>query len=425
MAVTTETMQPRNKGIWWLSPAGLILCFLIPVFIAIGLLGEVRSPALTVRGLIFMNRDYTLLGIGIMLLIAATAYVGQQIKLKPHGDVWDRPWQRAAWFLGLVSLAAYLIWFKDIFFVPQNLWGVITGSLRMSRSEIGNAPGITSLVNFSPIFFALVTYVWVHRPAQVTRGLKILYFSLIFLTVFRVYVWSERLALIELFVFMVVPIGAAMYQRTRNAASRTVVALLPILGLPLLVLFFGAAEYFRSWQSDYYQGSMDFWEFAVGRLASYYYTSLNNGAGLMETQHWPTYDFEYSMFFAHKAPGIIGPLFSYYTEHDGPSLGAFLRSYGDPEFNNPSGLFSIFIDAGATGAFIYFTAAGLLAGLLYRAMLDGRARGIFFYPMFFMMLLEVYRYLYLGESRTVAAALGAMIALSIMSKKQRAKTNPT
>lgn len=421
--MSNDNAGRRLKGIWWLSPTGLILCFLIPIFLAIGLLGEVKSPGLTVRGLIFMNRDYSLLGIGIMLLLAVMAYIGQQIRLRPHGEIWDRPWERAAWFLGLVSLVAYLVWFKEILFVPQNLFGMVTGTLRMSRQEIGNAPGVTSLVNFCPVFFSLVTYVWANRPELISRRMRALVITLVFLTIFRVYAWSERLALIELAVAVAVPAGAVIYQRTKSHAIRILVVILPLVGLPMLAIFFGIAEYFRSWQSDFYQGRMEFWEFALGRLASYYYTSLNNGAGLLETQHWPTYNFEYSMYFAHKAPWLFGRIFSYYMEFQGVSITPFLKNYGDMEFNNPSGIYSIFMDVGIPGAIAYFAILGTLSGLMYRAMLEGRARGVLLYPMFFIMLLEIYRYLYFGQSRAFTAILGISIALALISKNKKIKTN--
>ena len=82
--------------------------------------------------------------------------------------------------------------------------------------------------------------------------------------------------------------------------------------IPLVILYFGAAEYARSWASDTYQGRLDFWEFALGRFASYYYTSLNNGASLLANSAWPTWTFEFTLEWLHRAPlgvggvGVIG-----------------------------------------------------------------------------------------------------------------------
>jgi hypothetical protein len=237
--------------------------------------------------------------------------------------------------------------------------------------------------------------------------------------VFRVYVWSERLALIELGVSVAIPVFCVLYNDGRRRRLRAFINMMPLIAVPLLLGYFGFAEYFRSWQSDFYQGKRPFWEFVAGRLASYYYTSLNNGAGMMETQNWPTYKFEYSLAFALKAPAMLGPLFKYYVGGGASSVTKFLMLYGDEEFNNPSGIYSIFMDVGVPGALIYFATFGFLCGVLYRALIAGHARGVVLYPLFFIALLEMYRYPYLGESRSFTALIGAGVALYFLSKRKR------
>lgn len=407
-----------KEGIWWLSPFGLIVGFLIPVFLSIMLLGEIRSPALTVRGIRFLNLEYSLLGVGLMAVMALMALVGQKIELKGRGAIHDRNWVPAAWTLGLISFFAYLFWFREIFFSPATLWGILSGSIRMGRDQIAKAPGLSSLVNFMPIFFALFTHVVMTRPAAVGRGLRWLAGALVVLTIFRVYVWSERLALIEIGVAVVVPLVCASYGGMAPAWRR-LVFFLPIIGLPIALGYFGLGEYFRSWQSDFYQGKMPFWEFAAGRFASYYYTSLNNGVGLLVTQAWPTYNFEYTLAFAYKMPWIFGAVFRYYLELDYSSLGYFLTKYADVEFNNPSGIYSVVLDVGIVGALIYFGFLGFLSGVLYRSILNGQARGVLLYPMCFVMLLEIYRYPYFGESRSFTAFIGVCLTLYLLSLKKR------
>lgn len=416
--VLRDTFSEPKKGVWWLSPFGLIVGFLIPVFLVIMLLGEIRSPALTVRGIRFLNLEYSLLGVGLMSIMALMALVGQKIELKGHGAVHERKWVRAAWTLGLISFFAYVFWFRQIFFSPAALWGILSGGPRMGRDQISMAPGVSSLVNFMPVFFALFTHVLMTKPQAVSRGLRWLAAVLVGLTIFRVHVWAERLALIELAVAVAVPLFCARYS-TLPPGSRRLVFFLPFFGVPLMMGYFGLAEYFRSWQSDTYQGTMPFWEFAAGRFASYYYTSLNNGAGLLATQNWPSYNFEYVLTFAYKAPGIFGAIFRYYIELDFSTISVFLTRFADPEFNNPSGIFSVLVDVGVVGAILYFGALGFLAGLLYRSILNGQARGVLIYPLFFVMLLEVYRYPYFGESRSFTALLGVCLALYLMSSKKQ------
>jgi len=419
VGLRTKDAGASRKGIWWLSPFGLIIGFLIPIFFGILLLGEIRSPALTVRGIRYLDLSYSLAGIGLMTLMALTALIGQQIQLKGPGlPVHERNWAPAAWALGLVSVFAYMFWFREIFFSPATLFGVLTGSIQMGRDQISKAPGVSSLVNFMPIFFALFTHVLMTRPAAVSKALRWLAALLVGLTVFRVYVWSERLALIEIGVAVMVPLLCARHE-SMSPGWRRLVFLLPLIGLPFVVLYFGIGEFFRSWQSDFYQGKMPFWEFVTGRFASYYYTSLNNGAGLLVTQTWPTYKFEFTMAFAYKAPWILGALFRYYSELDYFSLGYFLQRYADPEFNNPSGLYTVVYDLGVAGALVYFSVLGFLCGLLYRAIIDGRSRGVLLYPMCFVMMLELYRYPYFGESRSFTALLGVGLAMLLLARKKR------
>jgi hypothetical protein len=410
-----KTLHHVRTGIWWLSPFWLMVGFLIPLFLAIMLLGEINSPALTIRGTRFLDFGYSLGGMSLILLMAITAMIGQKIELKGHGPVHERPWSRAAWILGIVSLFAYIIWFREIFFSPSTLFGILTGSIRLGRNDIAKTAGFSSLVNFMPIFFALLTHVWTTKPGAVSKWLKTLALVLLVLTVFRVYVWSERLALIEVGVAVMVPYVCARHA-SMGPGGRRLVTILPFIGIPVVLAYFGIGEYFRSWQSDFYQGKMPFWEFIAGRFASYYYTSLNNGAGLLVTQEWPTYKFENTLDFAQKMPWLIGAIFRYYIDLDHNSLALFLSKYADPEFNNPSGVYSVVFDIGIGGSVAYFSCLGFFVGLLYRSIMTGQARGVLLYPMCFVMLLELYRYPYFGSSRAFTAVLGVLLTLYLLSK---------
>lgn len=414
-----NTVAQRRRGLWWISPFGLIVVFLIPMFLLIMLLGEIRSPALTVRGIRYLDIGYSLGGVGLMALMALAALVGQQVQVKGHATpVHERNWAAAAWVLGLIAVFAYLVWFREIFFSPSTLFGILTGSIRMGRDEISTATGVSSLVNFMPVFFALFTHVLVTQPHKVSRSLRWLAVSLVLLTIFRVYVWSERLAMIEIGVAVMVPFVCARYG-SMSPGARRLAFLLPLIGLPLVILYFGVGEFFRSWQSDTYQGKMPFWEFVAGRFATYYYTSLNNGAGLLHTGVWPDFKFEHTLSFAYKAPWIFGALFRYYTDLEYSSMTYFLNTYADPEFTNPSGVFTVVYDLGVAGAMIYFSVLGFLSGFLYRAIIEGRARGVLLFPLFFIMMLELYRYAYFGQSRSFTAFLGVGLALLIIGAKRK------
>ena len=221
--------------------------------------------------------------------------------------------------------------------------------------------------------------------------------------------------MVELAVAVAVPAATVLFQRSRNGPLKLVLRLLPLLGLPLLIGYFAAAEYFRSWQSLTYQSSnLGFWEFALGRLATYYYTSLNNGAGMLATHAWPTYEFENVLLFAYKAPLLVGPIFSYYMDGRLIDFHLFLQRYADPEFNNPSGIYAIMYDLGIAGGALYMAFLGFMAGVLCRALWKGQLRGVILYPSFMVMLLEIYRYPYLGHPRAFTAMLGVLLVLLLV-----------
>lgn len=404
-----------------MSPSGLAIGFLLPVFLAIIVSGAYGTDALTLRSAVFLKPWHMGIGVCLIIAMAIGSKVGEKIELKSHASIIDRNWKPVLWSYGLISLGAYIFWFKNIFFSPSTLLAVLTGSLKLSRSELSMTAGVTSLVNLLPIYFAIVSHLLVTTPNRVPTSIKLLSATLFVLTLFRVYVWSERLALIELLVATLLPFILQQTSNQKNKLTSRIILLGPIIGIPALILYFGAAEYFRSWQSDFYNTKSSFWGFAISRLGSYYYTSLNNGAGLLELFNWPNYHFEYTLQFAHKAPALIGPLFRYYTNTTSSSIDEFLTSYADPEFNNPSGIYTTIFDLGIAGAFYYFSIIGFAGGILYTSFKNKEASGIVFYPLFFIMMLEVYRYPYFGSSRAFTSILGGFLAIWIMGRNRPTK----
>jgi hypothetical protein len=415
------THEPvEQKSLWWLSPMWLMLLFIVPIYGLITQVGNVSSKDVTIRALRFLDDDYLLLGFCMLMTLVVGAWLGSQIRsVGPQKNIVDGRWKAALWMLGLASLMAYLVWFKDILFVPSVLFGVLTGTGNVSRADIGTTTGITSLTNFIPIYFSLVTYMWFYHGEHLSKALKWLTVVLFVLTLFRVYVWSERLALIELMAGVVVPTCLALHNSPKRPFLRKVLLIAPFLGIPLLLLYFGAFEYFRSWQSNTYNGKTDFWSFVVGRVGAYYYTALNNGAGLLSTNVWPTFKFEYVLTWVHRAPFSIGPIFKYYVGQKYLASTVFLANYGDPEFTNPSGIFTIIFDIGIPWAICYFFLFGYLAGYLYRGYVAGNTAAILFYPLFFIAILEIMRVPYLGDSRTFTAVLGGAVAYWLIQKRQR------
>ena len=413
---------------WWASPAGINFGFLVPILLIIAHVGTTSYSGLTIRGIRYLTADYILLGCGVLLVTGLSGWIGSFVRFDPARGAPARPmdWDRAAAVVGAVTLMAYAVWFRDFLLNPLLLIDTLLGKYRPDRTNIQLTTGITSLANLAPAFFSIYAYKVIAVRARVSRSLNVMCGALIAFTLFRVYAWSERLAMIE----ASVPFGLAAFSALaggRSKTSQVVSRLGPIIAIPALILYFAVFEYVRSWQYSEYNTQYGFWEFATGRLASYYYTSLNNGAGVLATANWPTYKFEYVLSWLHKAP-LIGPMFSHAVDLQSLQLDDFLAKFGDPEFNNPSGIYGVIFDLGLPGGAVYFCVIGFIGGVTYGAYRSGALAGVLFYPLFFITFLEVFRMPYLGMSRAFTWALGIGLALLVNAfqapRAMRAPTGP-
>lgn len=424
---------------WWCSPAGIAAGFLAPLMLLITYVGETDHPGLTIRGVKMIDMSYLLLGLGLILGMAVAGWCGAQLQFGQAPDRARRPgantrtdtgadhrsWDLTAQVIGGLAALAFVIWFRDFIFNPPLLWATLTGAFVPDRNAIELTPGLTSLANMAPVFFSIYAYRWFGLDASqrpIPRSMHALGIALGLLTLFRVYAWSERLAMIE----MMVPFGVAAgrWMAPRTGAPWPLLRLFgPFAAIPLVMVFFGVAEYGRSWtNSTTYQGKLDFVDFVVGRFASYYYTSLNNGAGLLATTQWPTWKFEWTLEWLHHAPLGVGPLFSQLVGFRGSRFDWYLATYQDAEFNSPSGLYAVMSDMGAAGGLCYLLLIGLASGLCFRAYREGRFAGVLFYPIFFISYMEIYRYPYLGTARCFTWTLGTGLALLLALAFRRPHT---
>lgn len=415
--MTTSAASPLAMPMpWWCSPAGIAVGFLLPLMVLISYAGDLPHPALTLRGVQALDAHYLQLGAMMILAIALTGWLGAQLQLGAPPTQRDvRGWDRAALGIGGLATFAFIVWFRDFVFNPVLLFQTLTGEFKPDRNTIELTPGLTSLANMGPVFFSVYAFRLFDKGERaLPRAMHVMFVVLGLFTLFRVYVWTERLALIELLVPFGLTVGR--WTSTRSGSGWALTRVVgPYAAIPMVILFFGASEYFRSWSSDTYQGKMDFWEFAIGRFASYYYTSLNNGAGLLANTEWPTWTFEFTLEWLHRAPFGLGKPFSQAVGYTVPKLDYYLATYQDEEFNSPSGIYSPLSDMGLYGGLGYMLAIGLVSGLCFRAYREARLVGVLFYPIFFITFMEIYRYPYLGVPRAFTWTLGIGVALLLAS----------
>jgi len=75
----------------------------------------------------------------------------------------------------------------------------------------------------------------------------------------------------------------------------------------------------------------------------------------------------------------------------------------NPEFNNWGGLLAPIVDFGVTGGLAYWAVMGLVTGYLYNLYLRKHPLGMCMYPVVYLALTEVPRYLYWSEGRASPA----------------------
>jgi oligosaccharide repeat unit polymerase len=218
---------------------------------------------------------------------------------------------------------------------------------------------------------------------------------------------------------LIVPVLVVLAMRSATTPrGRRVAAMLPVVFVPFVVIVFGAFEYFRSWVYFRERSNGTFAQFAVERLVGYYATALNNGALQMTYNRFPgRWPYE-TMAAFWSAPGISN--LDLYQKLNGQDHETayfdILTNYGTPEFNNSSGLAAPFVDFGFIGGLVYLFGTGVILGLLYRGFRESTPLGVLIYPVLFIGVVELPRYLAFSQGR-VFPTLVALVAITVLLKR--------
>jgi hypothetical protein len=401
----------NRKRAWWIHPGKLTLYFVLPLYLFIVYLVPAMWPRLVVlKGANYLGPSFAGTGVAMITLLGLFGFLGSRIAVDrpaPGGYVVE-PLRLAG--VGTVTILAYAIWFFPI---------LTHGSTSLERDELNRMPGVTSFTQLG------VPFVLCYLHCRLTSGQTFPSFvrwqfrAVLGLTIARVFIWSERLAFIE--VVLPALVLVLTYGKPRLRLSRALHSAIatwgPGLAAPCLIAAFTFTEYFRSWRFYSQTQSLSLFDFMTSRVVTYYFTALNNGAGMLATrsEEWPTYNFLFTANWFYSLPFGIGDYFYRVIigYKDSPAE-SFLNSYADPEFNNMSGIFPIVYDLGTIGASLYFCALGLAAGMLYRSMIRGGKTGGLLYPSVFLGCLEVLRTPYLNSARIILLFVGALLLLTSM-----------
>ena len=417
--------RARSTAPWWLNPAVVVL-LVVPITLLISLEltdAQFREQFREPKYLTAQTAQLALVAALVMAAVATLVIApGRRTSTSQVEEpaLW-RPFRRSASVLFWLTVLGYAA-----FGVSGALNGVsvaqVVGAFTSQtnyggdfKEQFATVPGLTTLTQVGIAFEIVALYTLrLQREGRLVWQIVVVYL----LATLRAFLLTERLALIELAAPLVAVLATGAVRHGR-APARRVVRLLPVFFVPVLLVVFAAFEYSRSWQFFKTRTELDFWPFMLLRMGGYYATAYNNGQLHLDHSTWPgrlPYD---SVAAFWTAPGISS--LGLYERWSAPAPAYaqdVLERYANPEFNNPGGLTTPFVDFGTVGGLVFFAVAGLVVGLLYRGMREGDITGSLLYPVAMTGLTDLPRLLYWSQGRVVPAVV-ALVAVSVVLHRAR------
>ena len=409
---------------WWSYPSRVALFVTLPIFLVCWSLNAVAFDFYG-HNHKFLAGPAALLGLAAILAFAGGAFlVEPRVARREVAVLIETASLNAAInVLTAVVLAAYTIFLFPILLKPQLLIELVKGSdtaMFTLRETLNRIPGVTSLMALQSLLaVTIVGYkglTGTNAPKPYTRVLAII----AGLCLLRAWLWSERLALIE-FVVPVIIVAYARFEPPRRRTSFRPLVLAPLVGFVALFAIFLVGEYFRSWQHYQHTFAGSYPEFIATRLAGYYATALNNGAALitlLEPFDAPTMTAQW--FYKFPLWPFVAPSWSY----DSFDVMPFLEAYLNPEFNNMSGIYLPLADFGPGMGIAFWMGLGLITGLIFNSFALGGITGFILYPVWFTGLIEMLRIFYWGETRFFPVLFGALILASYLKRCANQRASP-
>lgn len=396
----TISVAGRSKPPLWLNPAFLATVLILPLYCFVS---ELNHSNYRLYGALgdFVTPEAFMVGLSaaILFIIGALLGLGRRASTTSVQRLSATKINKALAVLGWLALIAYLIFLGSIVFQLDLVLALLKGQRGASavlHRNLGRIPGVTSLMQLSVVGFSLLAGMRALSDFRPKPSIQRLYSVLLFLTVARVLLASERLALIE----AAAALGLApLAFRWKPSPLRS---MMPVIGAAGVFVLFCVAEYFRSWQ--YYKVIFSSYaDFIVSRFFGYFSTSVNNGAGIYITsgEHSP---YKLTLEWLWKLP-VVGKLVAP-TES---TLGYFLTNYASAEYNNPGGLFVPLNDYGLAIASVIWLVVGFLAGSSYRRFQAGNVWGLLLFPTIFIGITDLVRIFYWSGTRTFPIFVGGIL----------------
>lgn len=438
--VAVRVKRAKALHLWWLSPV------VVSIFVALASMvpsamtddAQYRQLWKTPK---WLTADMLLLFSCGVLALCFGSLIGMSVvrRRRTYASTWPnlsedtvRLLTRASTVLTITTVLGYLGFGYLIAragITPAVLFGGVSDDGTELKQRIGTIPGLTTLTQLG---MAAVVASSLLLARRINRAELVKIAVIIGLAIPRAYIYSERLALLELLLPVVVVAAAKL--STGTGIRRRVSQFIPVIGLASIVPIFGAFEYFRSWSFYKTHGQSSFLDFAIGRFAGYYSTALNNGELIVNHMRWPgRWPFDTlegfwsapgisTLGFYEKLSGyekISGHVKPYSNTSDATPLAELLKHYANPEFNNPSGYAGAFVDYGPFGGLIFLLLIGILFGMAYRAFCNAEISGLLLYPVVFTGLVEMPRYIYWVQGRVTYTWLAFVLIIVLAARSRR------
>jgi oligosaccharide repeat unit polymerase len=416
----------RLQPLWWLAPATLF-CFVIGSTMAAA--AWQSDAAYRLYGTPkFIEAKHLLLAGGVIVAFAIGSRLASVTAKKQKATPQSAEQYIAIWFWisTLLTLFGYAAWIsvaiKNGFSLAVFRELLTTDDPKFSeelqRNVFYTIQGVTTCTQFGVAAVPMGVWLFFRGHSKAIWAIA----GLVGLALLRAIVFSERLAVIELFVpAAIVTLRMGFLGKRCSGGRRWLFELAPVLGIVSLLVFFGAFEYFRSWRHYRYEFD-SYSQFILWRFAGYYTTAHNNSAMTLETRGTLPLP-----FMTVQSLWMLASLFNKslgYTSVTGinPDAAhrAMLDQFGTPELNNEGGLFQPSLDYGLAGMLIFWCLCGFASGRAYRAYLAGNLMGILCFALMFLAILETPRFLYLSYTRALPAlAMLLIVSASAAYSKKR------
>ena len=422
MNETDNNLAARELA-WWLHP----------IAIFVGLNGLTGAAAFFADSKIYMElwrtpkyfTEFTaLVTVGVIILFSVGARLGAGTHAYYSGEF---EWRGTVSFPRALALFKLSFWLCMMAYAVWIALGVSRGlsigvlkqiftggaDVIALRTYLETVPGVTTCTQFGIAAVVLGCIVGSSVGWRLVRGKLVLLFLF---ALVRALLYSERLAFLELAIPLLVLYFAEPVSWTRHRWLRALVRLAPLAGAVFVYTVFTSFEYFRSWSSYYSARESNLFQFGFWRLLGYYVTSANNSAYLITRIQDSLNAPYFSLHFLWEFPILnvyVKDLF-HWVHFDYDSYMNLLAAGANPEFNNPGGLLSPVVDFGVVGGLAYWGIFGVLTGYLYRLYMTNHPLGMCMYPVAFLTLTEVPRYLFWGEGRAFPALAYLLLSAFLM-----------